>query len=99
MIGINKSTLVGMSDTSTATTIAPGRIVRIHSLQSAGGKLLNGRRAAILRFDEPSQRFEIKLELDTDPDEPNITKAIKESNLRLELRLPLPDETAGNVVA
>jgi hypothetical protein len=94
-----------MSDTSapTATTIErvssirirelQGRIVRIHSLQSAGGKLLNDRRAAVLRFDESSQRFEVKVEIDNDPDEINITKSVKESNLRLEPRLPLPDET------
>jgi hypothetical protein len=70
-----------------------GRIVRIHSLQSAGGKLLNDRRAAVLSFDEQSQRFEVKLEIDNDPDQINITKSVKESNLRLEPRLPLPDAT------
>jgi hypothetical protein len=89
--------------TPTATTIErvsfirirelKGRIVRIHSLQSAGGMLLNDRRAAVMRFDEPSQRFEVKLEIDNDPDEINITKSVKESNLRLEARLPLPDAT------
>jgi hypothetical protein len=90
-----------MSDTPPATTAAQvsfirirelqGRIVRIHSLKSAEGKLLNDRRAAVLRFDASSQRFEVKLEIDNDPDEVNITKSVKESNLRLEPRLPLPD--------
>jgi hypothetical protein len=92
-----------MSDSPPATKAArvsvlricqlQGRIVRVHSLQSAGGKLLNDRRGAVLRFDKPSQRFEIKMEIDSDPDIENITKSIKETNLRLEPRLPLPDET------
>lgn len=54
--------------------------------------MLNGRRAAVLRFDEPSQRFEIKVEIVCDPDEVNITKSVKESNLTLEPRLPLTDK-------
>jgi hypothetical protein len=45
---------------------------------------------------EPSQRFEIKLENDPDSDrDERSTQAIKESNLRLEPRLPLPDETCN----
>jgi hypothetical protein len=90
-----------MSDTPAAPTAArsnftrirelQGRIVRIHSLQSAGGKLLNDRRAAVLRYDKSIKRFEVKLEIDNDPDQLNITKSVKESNLRLEPRLPLPD--------
>jgi hypothetical protein len=70
-----------------------GRIVRVHSLQSTEGKLLNGRRAAVLRYDIPSERFEVKMEIDNDPDQLNITKSLKESNLRVEPRLPLPDAT------
>jgi hypothetical protein len=84
-----------MSDST--TTITPGRIVRIHSLQSAGGKLLNGRRGAVLSFDETSQRFGVKVEIDCDPDTLNIARSIKGSNLRLEPRLPLPGKGRGSM--
>jgi hypothetical protein len=44
-------------------------------------------------YDKSSKRFEVKLEIDNDPDQLNITKSLKESNFRLEPRLPLPDES------
>lgn len=68
-------------------SIQPGRIVRIHSLQSASGMALNGERAAVLRQLEDG-RYEVKVEFACDTF--NETKSLKPENLTIEERLPLP---------
>lgn len=70
----------------------PGQIVRIHSLQSAQGKKLNKQRAIVLRLvpDTEPARYELLVEGTTTVDRPNCTSAIKETNIRLEPKRPLP---------
>jgi len=72
---------------NTMTAIEAGTVVRIHSLKSAAGKRLNGRRAAVIRYIEEESRWQVRVE-----EEEGVikTKAIKEDNLSPVRRLPLP---------
>ena len=75
---------------SSSIQIQPGRIVEIHSLQSAAGKQLNGERAVVIRHVPKDDRFEVILD---DSDNPNnASKSIRPANLKLCDRLPLPDQ-------
>lgn len=69
------------------TTIEPGCIVKIHSLQSAKGMELNGQRAAVLRLNDDG-RYSVKVEFDCSAR--NQTTSIKPENLKIEPRHPLP---------
>jgi hypothetical protein len=77
-----------------ASSIQPGRIVQIHSLQSAAGNQLNGQRAVVLRHVPEDDRFEVILDHSDNPS--NASKAIRPVNLKLCERLPLPDEDDCN---
>jgi len=72
--------------------LKPGQIVTIYGLKSAAGKTLNRKRGIVLRLVPESEpaRFEILVEGTTTVDEPEKTWAIKESNIRLISRRPLP---------
>lgn len=73
---------------SSSTSIQPGRIVQIHSLQSAAGNQLNGQRAVVLRHVPKDDRFEVILDHSDNPS--NASKAIRPANLKVCERLPLP---------
>jgi hypothetical protein len=79
---------------SSSTMIQPGRVVQIHSLQSAAGQELNGQRAVVLRHVPEDDRFEIVLEDDDDPN--NASKAIRRANLKVCERLSLPASNCNN---
>jgi hypothetical protein len=72
----------------------PGQIVEIHGLNSAVGASLNNKRAVVLRLVPDSQptRFELLVEGETTVDQPNRTFAIREPNIRLLPRRPLPPQ-------
>lgn len=75
-------------------SLEPGQIVSIHSLQSEGGKKLNGKRGIVIRQvkdDQGELRFEVKVK-GTKP--VNSSTALKPGNLTVEEKLPLPQ--AGN---
>lgn len=73
-------------------SLEPGQLVSIHSLQSEGGKKLNGKKGLVIRKvkdDQGESRFEVKIR-GTKP--VNSSTALKPVNLTVEERLPLPKE-------
>jgi len=72
----------------------PGQIVSIYGLRSSEGSTLNTRRGIVLRLvpDSEPARIELLVEGTTTVDTPNKTFSIKESNIRLVPRRPLPSQ-------
>ena len=71
-------------------SVEPSQIVSIHSLQSEGGKKLNGKRGIVIRKvkdDQGALRFEVKVK-GTKPT--NSSTALKPGNLTVEEKLSLP---------
>ena len=72
--------------------ITPGDVVTVHSLQSEGGKKLNGKTGLVIRRikdDQGQVRFQVKVR----GSKPiNSTTAIKPANLSVKPKLPLPAE-------
>jgi len=69
-----------------------GQVVSVHSLQSEGGKKLNGKKGLVIRQvkdDQGEIRYEVKVK-GTNP--VNSSTAIKPANLTLQDKLPLPQE-------
>jgi hypothetical protein len=80
------------SSTTTTPVIEPGVVVTIHSLQSAGGQKLNGKRGLVLRKvkdDQGEIRFQVKIK---GAKPINATSSIKPANLTVNERVPLPKE-------
>jgi hypothetical protein len=79
-----------------SSSIQPGRIVKIHSLQSAAGKQLNGKRAVVLRFVLEDDRFEVILD---DSDNPNkASKSIRPANLKVVIDYPCPTRMTAAII-
>eukprot|EP00571_Detonula_confervacea_P012164 CAMPEP_0172311392 /NCGR_PEP_ID=MMETSP1058-20130122/14646_1 /TAXON_ID=83371 /ORGANISM="Detonula confervacea, Strain CCMP 353" /LENGTH=443 /DNA_ID=CAMNT_0013024555 /DNA_START=75 /DNA_END=1402 /DNA_ORIENTATION=- len=71
-----------------ATSVKEGVVAMVHSLQSAGGKKLNGSRVVVLRHNPGQEdRWEVRVEFEKGY---NATKSLKGANLTTLRRLPLP---------
>ncbi|KAL7534704.1 hypothetical protein ACHAXR_006038 [Thalassiosira sp. AJA248-18] len=69
------------------TEVQPGIICKVDGLKSEGGKKLNGRRCAILRYIVDEGRYEVRMERESRKD---ATFALKDANLSPLPKLVLP---------
>lgn len=71
--------------------VQPGILCKVKGLQSEGGRKLNGRRCAVLRFAEEEGRYEVLME-----NEPlkGKTWALREANLSVQPKLVLPTHSS-----
>ena len=76
--------------------VQPGILCKVKGLQSAGGKKLNGRRCAVVRFVEEEGRYEVQMENEPLGDK---TWALKEANLSVLPKLVLPTHSSRGMAS